>query len=291
MKDDRNLREMIAHGTFFFPLEHYYCCIPDTLSLLPLHWHEEMEITLVQEGSCIYHVDLHSHPIKQGDFVIVSPHMLHGITPIEGQVMSSDSFVFSLNMLGHDYPDSCTTKFLHPITKQKLLLPAIIKTDHPAYAALHSIFEGLLSCYTKQEYAFELEMKALLFQFLHQLIIFTDIPEDKKQGNEEIMDKIKTVLQYIQTNYQSPISIAELADLCHFSTYYFMRFFKKHTNMTCIEYINSYRLSKSLEQLENSSLSVTEIALENGFNNISYFNRQFKKRFGITPKEYRTANS
>ena len=58
-------------------------------------------------------------------------------------------------------------------------------------------------------------------------------------------------------------------------------------NMTCIEYMNQYRLEMASRQLAGTELPITSIALESGFNNISYFNRVFKKKFGVTPKEYR----
>ena len=59
-------------------------------------------------------------------------------------------------------------------------------------------------------------------------------------------------------------------------------------NLTCIEYLNQYRLNMAARQLTATDLPVTTIALESGFNNISYFNRVFKKYFGITPREFRT---
>ena len=67
-----------------------------------------------------------------------------------------------------------------------------------------------------------------------------------------------------------------------------MRFFKRHMNMTSIEYLNQYRLEMASRQLAETNLSVTSIALESGFNNISYFNRVFKRKFGVTPMEYRS---
>ena len=62
-------------------------------------------------------------------------------------------------------------------------------------------------------------------------------------------------------------------------------------NMTCIEYLNQYRLEMASRQLTETELPVTSIALESGFNNISYFNRVFKKKFGVTPKEYRSCSN
>ena len=58
-------------------------------------------------------------------------------------------------------------------------------------------------------------------------------------------------------------------------------------NMTCVEYLNQYRLEIAAGELAESGESVTEIALNAGFNNLSYFNRVFKRSFGMTPREYR----
>ena len=102
-----------------------------------------------------------------------------------------------------------------------------------------------------------------------------------------MVEKLKLVLQYIKEHYQHPITVRELADACHFSEYYFMRFFKQYMNMTCVEYLNQYRMEIAAGKLSGSGESITEIALDAGFNNISYFNRVFKKSFGMTPKEYR----
>ena len=112
--------------------------------------------------------------------------------------------------------------------------------------------------------------------------------EDMQADQKEITDKLKVVLQFIQDHYQKGITVQELADLCHFSEYHFMRFFKRHMNMTSIEYLNQYRLEMASRQLAETNLSVTSIALESGFNNISYFNRVFKRKFGVTPMEYRS---
>ena len=85
------------------------------------------------------------------------------------------------------------------------------------------------------------------------------------------------------------MTVGELAAVCHFSECYFMRFFKQYMNMTCVEYMNQYRMEIAAERLASGRESITDIALDTGFNNISYFNRVFKKSFGMTPKAYRQA--
>ena len=81
--------------------------------------------------------------------------------------------------------------------------------------------------------------------------------------------------------------IEQLADLCHFSPTHFMNFFKKHLGVSCMEYVIQFRLRKAAELLQHSTLPILEIATQSGFNNLSNFNRQFKKYYQITPSQYR----
>ena len=94
---------------------------------------------------------------------------------------------------------------------------------------------------------------------------------------------LKAVLDYIELHYPDSISISELARLCFFSDYHFMRFFKKHMGMTCVEYLNNLRLEKSVELFEQGNSSILEVSLSVGFHNLSYFHRAFKKKYHVTP--------
>ena len=136
------------------------------------------------------------------------------------------------------------------------------------------------------EEGYELEVKAGLLEIL--LLLYRQVPfERKRQENREVIEKLRAVLQYIKENYQHPLSVAELAEVCHLSEYYFMRFFKQHMNMTCVEYVNQYRMEIAAGRLAGEEASITDIALDTGFNNLSYFNRIFKKKYGNSPGKYR----
>ena len=65
-----------------------------------------------------------------------------------------------------------------------------------------------------------------------------------------------------------------------------MRFFKKHMNQTCIEYINNVRLEKAVELFEQGNTSILDVSLSVGFHNLSYFHRAFKKKYGMTPRSF-----
>ena len=105
-------------------------------------------------------------------------------------------------------------------------------------------------------------------------------------ANAAHSEKLKTVLDYLELHYMDAITVSGLAGLCYFSEYHFMRFFKKHMNMTCMEYLINLRLEKAVELLEDENASILEVSLSVGFHNLSYFHRAFKKKYHMTPGEF-----
>lgn len=285
---DLSLREDNAHGNFLLPIMKYHCNIPEHFSILPLHWHEQMEFTLIQEGTALYHINLDTYTVKSGDIIIITPFTLHDIHQYDEISMTSDTFVFNLSMLNLKTPDACSIKYLSPIYESQYTFPCLIHPDHPSYPRLLSIFHRLNHFYEEQKEGFELGIKATLFEFFATL--FAEGLAEKNYSvtlNNSHSDKLKLVLDYIGQNLNSPLTIKELSNLCHFSEYYFMNFFKKYTGMTCIQYINAHRLDLAATYLRTKTLPVMDIALEVGFDNISYFNKLFKAKYKVTPKQYR----
>ncbi len=103
----------------------------------------------------------------------------------------------------------------------------------------------------------------------------------------EIPEKLREILIYIQENYYRKISLSDVADRFFFNPSTVSRMFVKNLGINYIEYLNSLRLEKAKEMLETSCSSISEVAERTGFENTSYFSRQFKKKYGVSPQEYR----
>ena len=193
----------------------------------------------------------------------------------------SETYVFHLNFLGGNSTDICSTRYLVPIMNQEFAMPCLITGKHSVYASLRKVFDQITSLYDENVDGYELALKALLLQAIFLLLQYSK--KITKKEKEQHSEKLKSVLDYIGEHYAEPISIAELAELCYFSEYHFMRFFKKHMNMTCVEYMNNFRLEKAVELFEQGHLSIIEVSMSVGFRNLSYFHRAFKKKYGMTP--------
>ena len=95
------------------------------------------------------------------------------------------------------------------------------------------------------------------------------------------------VMEDMEDNYAEKISVSDIAQIAGFSESHFMRYFKETMGTSFINYLKDYRLTMAARLLQSSDSSVLNIAAEVGFDNLSYFNRAFKEKFGVTPLKYR----
>lgn len=99
--------------------------------------------------------------------------------------------------------------------------------------------------------------------------------------------RVSKVQSYIIDNYRNEITLSQLADLADMTPTAFSRFFKLRTGKLVSDYIIDVRLGFATRALIDSTNSISEICYSCGFNNVSYFNRIFKKKKGCSPKEFR----
>lgn len=293
-----DFKERAEHGDVLMPIRRYRCIVPNTYQDLSLHWHEEAEIGWIQEGEIDYDINFESFRVRKGDLLLIAPHILHAAHAVPGKRMVSESLVFHLDMLGYQTPDACTIRCISPLQNGKYRFVPVVHSGQPGYGELIACMEELLGCMQPKEDAVpkaeepaeELYRKELLFRLFRLLYRYGYVVKNEG-GREDFAaeEKMKQVLTFIRSHYAEALTVGQLAGLCHFSETYFMSFFKRFAGMTCVEYINHYRLSQAARILVQTDRPVTEAALENGFRNISYFNRQFRRQYGTTPREYRKA--
>ena len=269
-----------------FPLKRYITTLSDIYPTVSAHWHDEAELTLITDGSCTYHIHLDTYEISEGDLLFIPPTGLHSINVMPGGKMCSRTYVFHMDFLGTSSTDVCTLRYLAPIRRHTLILPCVIKKDHPAYPRMIDLFHQADRAYDETPPGYEMILKALLLCAVAALLPYRDERNARPQLEDEHTAKLKLVLEYIGEHYGEDLSIPQLSKLCYFSEYHFMRFFKKYTGTSCLEYIKNLRLERAASRLAQGGQSILDISMSCGFSNLSYFYREFKKKYGMTPKEF-----
>ncbi|NGP89206.1 AraC family transcriptional regulator [Fodinibius halophilus] len=108
----------------------------------------------------------------------------------------------------------------------------------------------------------------------------THPPDDKDS------ERINNIINYILNHYQEDIQLETIAEIANYSKTSFCRFFKKRTRKTFTQFLNEVRVAQACKLLRNSDMNISRICYESGFNNVSNFNRQFKRITETTPKNY-----
>ena len=281
-----NYQEKKDHTTLDFPYNTYLCSIPLDFELVPPHWHDEMEIIYIKKGRGIINVDFKEYHVSALTLVFILPGQLHSIEQYEDETMEYENIIFDYSMLLSKKKDSVYEDFLKPLPHGKITVPTVFSQVYPYFTDLVSPIDACDEiCKTKPQ-GYQLFIKSMLFQFFFILDNRCRNLTTPK-NNRKAIDKMKIILKYVENNYANKITISEIADVIGFSESHFMRYFKETMGTSFIEYLKDYRLTMAARLLQSSEDSILNISAEVGFDNLSYFNRSFKARYGITPRQYR----
>ena len=281
-----NYHEEKTHVELKFPYNTYLCSIPLDFSGVPLHWHDEMEIIYVKKGSGQVTVDFSEYHVSAPCIVLILPGQLHSIEQYYDDSMEYENIIFSLSMLMPGNIDYAKDDFITPLILGKLTVPTLFTPVYPYYEDVIAPIDACDEICKTMPQGYQLYIKSKLYEFFYIL--------DNRCRNlsrpiksRKTLDKMKLVLKHVENNYAEKISVSDIAQIAGFSESHFMRYFKETMGTSFINYLKDYRLTMAARLLQSSDSSVLNIAAEVGFDNLSYFNRAFKEKFGVTPLKYR----
>lgn len=157
------------------------------------------------------------------------------------------------------------------------------------YKEIRRLIEMLLLKYLNMNKRDKSELASIVFQIIHELLASFSVDRSrialyvKKFHNS----KIDRIVNYINLHYYEPVTLSDVADYFDISETYLSRYFKNKTGSNFINYLNDVRTDNAAFELRATQKSITNIAVDNGFSTPSVLNRYFRKKYGVTPTEYR----
>lgn len=273
------LYEDKRHGTIDFPFELY--CVNKNYPRyeMPFHWHVEYEMIIVKKGRLKLILDGQSFYVNEGESAFISGGVVHGGIPEDCEYYC---IVFDLAALFKDVAlcSKSVAKFLTNADS----FTGVYGEERKQSAIMCEILYSMQD----KENGYDLNVIGFLWQLLGAFVS-EPVLSAGEQINKSQRQKLKDVLGYIRKNIDKNITLEELADVSGMSPRYFCRVFKSMTGRTPIEYVNYYRVETACQMLITTGESVTDIALNCGFNDMSYFSKIFKKLKGISPSKFRQA--
>lgn len=284
LQQNDSFLETKRHGSLLFPFNIYPCTIPKDFPSVGLHWQKSMELVFVKKGRGLVQVALNQMDAQGGDIFVLPPGTLHAIRGRNGQAMEYENIIFDVDFLGGSAVDVCARQVLAPLAAGQLPLPARLRPGQPAYDdAVQCLNEADRLCGQRPP-AYELGVKAAMLRFLFVLL---QLQPEEAPPEHPATQRLRMVLGWVEEHYAQPVRVEQMAQLCGCSPSHFMRWFKQMTGVSFVTYLNERRLAGAAEQLRLSDESILSIAGSVGFENLSNFNRQFKARYGVSPRQYR----
>ncbi len=273
-----------AHTTPDFPYNTYLCSIPLDFPEVDLHWHSEGEIIVIKKGRGIVEVDLKAYEAEEGSMLLILPGQLHAIRQKDGCSMEYENILFETAFVGADRADSCG-RLLSDLFEGRSSHHTMIDRSCSYYTEAMEIINRIDALCSSQMQGYRLGVKGNLLMLLHTII--SHCTDSAESENKRSVERVKLILSYISENYSHDITLGDAAEVCCYSKSHFMRFFRSAMGESFTSYLSSYRLKIASQLLLSTSDTVLEIAGRTGFGNLSYFNRLFKEKFGVTPTGYR----
>ncbi|MFV0361810.1 MAG: helix-turn-helix domain-containing protein [Suipraeoptans sp.] len=268
------------HGTADFPLAFYHLSPTHPRYEMSYHWHIECELIRILLGELLLDIDNVTLTAKAGDVIYIEGGALHGGVPDN---CAYECIVFHREdlLLGN----RTSEKLLQKLDQNTVKIQHFFGNEYPD---TKKIVWDMFDKYRERREGYELAIIGQIYKFYANVLehhYYTHSFNMTKQNTRQIR-QLKDALKLIESSYNNNISLKELAKAAQMSEKYFCKFFKSMTHKTPIDYLNNYRIERACFELSATDNSVTEIALNCGFNDISYFISTFKKYKGTTPKKY-----
>ena len=255
----------------------------------PIHIHPECELNFIENAKGAQRIVGDSiEEIDEEELVLVTnPHLEHAWKDYRN--VSKNIHEITIQF----HPDLLTDTFLNK--NQMISIRQLFRHAERGVAfSRESIAKvrPLLKTLTCENDSFYSLIKLLII--LHELSIDKGMRElSTGQFAANVMhqhssdESLGRVMDYLSRHYSEVIRLSEVAEMVNMSESSFCRFFKQHTSKSFIDFLTDIRLGAASRALIDSSLSIAEIGYDCGFNNLSNFNRIFKKKKGVTPSEFR----
>ena len=233
------LKENRNHGTKDYPYSQYHVFNQQTAFQFPIHWHDELEIIYIRNGSINITIDNELFTGTGGSFFIVNPGELHYMGSND---LNADYYtiLFPLEFISFQSNDYVENMLFKPMRSSHVILTHSLPYSE-IYAEIISLLEKLIYINKYEKGFYQLDCKILLLEILSNILSIPDILV-KKTSNAS--DMRREIITYVNDNYLDKITLSDLADEFHMSEKYISRYFKKHFNITfkiCKPYETSVR--------------------------------------------------
>ena len=249
----------------------------------PFHYHQDVEIIYVLQGEIRLKNVCHNYVLKEGDIFTNSGHEVHGLTATD------KTNVVAIIQISNRF----FTQYFPTLTKACFM--SYVKDDkYMRMDALRKMLLSILLDYARRSFNYKrtcteqmIEVVNYLNRYFNLFAFEGQVVVNFKSNNPVAVERISRIINYIYENHASRISLKDLAEKEHLSTFYLSHLIHDCIGMNFKEFLCFARIEMSEIPLLETDRKISTIAKDVGFSTTSYYEKFFTKWFGHTPAEYR----
>lgn len=283
---DESMRELTQHGSAGFPFEYYYDDVKKYVNqYIDWHWHREFEWCFVENGSIICMADSARTELEKGDGIFINSRVIHRFESAEGAQMPN--ILFLPEFIAPESSD-IYSKYILPVLDSGCGYFVVRHGDEKLRSLHDALVDAIYTAAAKAPDKLDIMIKtARLWQEF-----FPHISEESSRresiGDTLTRARLRCMIQFITENYRERITLTDIAHSANISKSEALRCFNACIGTTPVKYLIGFRLEKARLLLLSTNDTITQISIDSGIDNISYFIRIFTKTYGTTPKKYRS---
>ena len=254
------------------------------------HIHQLVELLYITDGSALIVSDDAQTNAEAGDMVLFRANAVHSIYPLNDKCEFSVLFIAIPHVISYAYKEDGM--------RYAMLLSRFHATNKIIWRKSECVSYGINTCFeTMKRLSSESFLgKDILMKANAATVISTVLKNLSEQANadevfsdssESLSKKMDDAILFINEHYSEDLTVASMSDRLFMSYSYFSRNFKRVTGRCFKDFLNITRINNAEMKLRSTSKSVTQIAMECGYNNIAYFSAMYKKLKGISPTSAR----
>ncbi len=272
---------MSPHGTLVDPLEINH----DDLSAFSqgyvrCHWHEELELSVVQEGRARYTLGSGVYELSAGQGLLINANVPHSFAPVGGNavlltLILHPSFLYGLP--GSEIERGLMRPFLNA---RRLPVVMLERDEIQTVQDIDALFD-------RRPFVWALRCKAALCALFCALLVRCEGELSGQSAfSDDALERLQRMLCHLSAHCDEPLDLTRLSRLACLSREGCCRFFRRMTGQTLSQYLENDRIARAAALLQQKDASVTSVALQCGYSNVGRFSAAFARRMGCAPRAY-----
>ncbi len=254
----------------------------------PRHTHNYIEVIYMCSGSTHHVINGEDVILEQGELLFLSRKAVQEIYPAGENdiavnfIVLPEFFEYGLNMMEPE--ENLLRSFVIDCLRGENEAAGYLHFKVADVLPVQNLVENLIwTVWNRQPNRRRTNQATMGLLFLQLMNCMDKLETDENAGQQKLMI---SVLSYIENNYKDG-ELTSLAESLHYDVYWLSREIKRRTGKTYTELVQAKRLSQAAFLLASTGMSVADVAVSVGYDNISYFHRIFQRKFGVTPRTYR----